>query len=656
MSFFSVSSFLPMPPWRSPRRMRVFWRLALLSMLFAASWGFSACGRNGVLTPELTDQDIQLTFLHTSDIHSRLLAYRLIPARTDLELGLTGEGPFGGVARMATILRRERAKSDRVLYLDSGDLYQGAPIFNVFLGEAEARSLGFLDIDAYVLGNHDFDNGGLVLTQQLARFSTYPTLAANYIPMNDSRFRTPEELRKLMQPYALFNLKGLRVAVIGLANTSSLNSLAEGGNSLGLTAGEQNETTQRYINLVKDQVDLLVVLTHIGLTEDEELITGYYRAEKVVGVFEKTGDSIIERRWVEGVRHLDVIVGGHHHVVLNPPKTLVDHDNREVLLVHSGAFAKYVGRADIVIRNGEVLSHRFRAIPITADIKEDPDMLRMLEPYILTMNQRIDTTRVFAYAPMLVPRFGRGTGDSSLGNLVSDAMKVRRRVEADFALTNSLGIRTDLQPGPVSLEQFYEIFPFENTVTTLFVSGNEVQELMNFVTERSTGRGCQSQAQIAGMSFVMNCGASPPRADLICIGGNKNPLCTADTPADKPCFDPLATEGQRSCLYGSPIIRDSSYKLAANDYIANGGSGFRILQRNTTQFNTRVSIRDALIEYIEGLPNCSVWLASQEEARRADGRAPLTEEEKEKLVPPAYRNLPCIVGAEDGRIRRRLTE
>ncbi|MCB9644215.1 MAG: bifunctional metallophosphatase/5'-nucleotidase [Myxococcales bacterium] len=636
------------------KAVRVVARLVGLFGLLGAGLALVACGREGYAPPNLTDKDVHLTVLHTSDIHSRVLSYRLVPARTDRELGLDGDGPFGGIARIASILRDERAKADRVLYVDSGDLFQGAPIFNVFQGEVEARALSNLQIDAYVLGNHDFDNGGLILSRQLAWFSSYPVLAANYIPMNDSRRETSEELRRILQPYTIFNVRGLRVGVIGLANTSSLNSLAEGGNSLGYNASEQNETLQRYINLIKDRVDLVMALTHIGLTEDEHLVGGYYRSDEIKGVNPTSQETIIERKWIEGVRGLDVIMGGHHHVVLNPPKNLLDPDDRDVLLVHSGAFAKFVGRADLVVRNGEIVSHRFNAIGVTNTIKEDPDMLRMLEPYIFGLNQQIDTTRIFAFAPFLVPRFGRGTGDSSLGNLVSESMQVRRRVEADFALTNSLGIRTDLQPGPVSLEQFYEIFPFENTVTTLFVSGKEVQELLDFVTERSTGRGCQSQAQIAGMSFVMNCGANPPRADLICIGANRNPRCTADTPANTVCYDPLATEGKRTCLWGEPVEPFSSYKLAANDYIANGGSGFRVLQRNTTQRNTGVSLRDALVEYIEGLPDCNKWLLTVDEERKKEGRSPLTDEEKEKLVPTQYRTLPCILGAEDGRIRRRL--
>ena len=45
------------------------------------------------------------------------------------------------------------------------------------------------------------------------------------------------------------------------------------------------------------------------------------------------------------------------------------------------------------------------------------------------------------------------------------------------------------------------------------------------------------------------------------------------------------------------------YRVAVNDYIASGGSGFAVLKRNTTKFNTGISLRDALIDYIRTLPN-----------------------------------------------------
>src|SRR5262249_19497928 len=96
-------------------------------------------------------------------------------------------------------------------------------------------------------------------------------------------------------------------------------------------------------------------------------------------------------------------------------------------------------------------------------------------------------------------------GDSPLGNLISTAMWLRLGIQTDFSLTNSTGIRTDLVPGPVTVEQMYNIFPFHNSITKMQLSGQEVQDLFDFVARRSAGRGCVSQAQIAGARVRINC-------------------------------------------------------------------------------------------------------------------------------------------------------
>src|SRR6185436_19595303 len=92
-----------------------------------------------------------------------------------------------------------------------------------------------------------------------------------------------------------------------------------------------------------------------------------------------------------------------------------------------------------------------------------------------------------------------------LGNLIATAMWLRLGIQTDFSLTNSTGIRTDLVPGPVTVEQMFNIFPFDNSITKMNLSGVEVQELMDFVARRGAGRGCVSQIQIAGARMVVDC-------------------------------------------------------------------------------------------------------------------------------------------------------
>ncbi|MCP3103157.1 bifunctional metallophosphatase/5'-nucleotidase [Myxococcus sp. K15C18031901] len=629
----------------------------------------------------LEGQEVRLTLLHTSDIHSRLIPYDFAPLKTDQDLGLVPEaGPFGGATRIAAILKREREKGERVLHLDSGDCFQGAPIFNLNTGEAEFRFLSQARLDAAVVGNHEFDAGALNFTEQAKRYASFPLLAANY-QWNDWRQNGSNETALETSPYTIRNIKGVRVGVIGMANISSLNSIVEGGNSLQATPLEQNEVVRAYVALLRPVTDLIVIVSHLGLTEDQDVIQGYEayyeygrarsfirRANSPWQVLEWFGpegeENSVVRVFIPGVSGVDVILGGHLHVVLNPPQLLNDPSGRKVVLAHSGAFAKYVGRLELVVKmpdhkgegeGGEVISQDYRVFPVdglwcndamrkyrydssifwedgqfistpsvraaidACKTQEDRMTTQLLQPYIIGMDMRLQLTNIFAYAPTDVARRNNSTGgDSPLGNIAADSMRKRRRVEAQMALTNSLGIRDNLYAGVVSQESMFNVFPFENTINIMYLSGKEMQEMFDFVAERSSERGCVSQAQVSGAKFTMDC-AQVQLNDLRIPC--KRPLAGADCPAENreghaawQCIEDESTApGEGRCyanpgtdieIGGKPLNPFGTYRVAVNDYIAKGGSGFNVLKRNTTRQETGISLRDSLIGYMQDFCTC----------------------------------------------------
>lgn len=188
-------------------------------------------------------------------------------------------------------------------------------------------------------------------------------------------------------------------------------------------------------------MDVIVVASHLGLDEDEG------QAASMV-------DDLNETLPVDNV---DVILGGHLHIVTNPPKilqhTAADAPNT-TFLVHSGAFAKYVGRIDLVVHIGTDNSQAatrsrctaiaLQDIPIdskidingTPLIPDDPDVAALLWPYSVKINQDIDLNGVFAYVSATTAGSTDGTnvagtiarndssgGDSQLGNLVARSME-----------------------------------------------------------------------------------------------------------------------------------------------------------------------------------------------------------------------------------------
>ncbi len=661
-------------------------RRALLAGAAAAALSTAGCN-NPPPTPELHGQ-VHVTFLHTADIHSRLFPYDLQLGEVDAGLGLGASGAIvnvGGAARVSHVVGRERARADRVLHLDGGDSFQGAPVFNFFSGEAEVRTLSAMGSDASLIANHEFDRGALNLGIQLQRWANFPVLCANY-QFEDPSTPGASPLGSIVKPFTVFDLEGLKVGVIGMGNLSSLTSIFDTSNRLGITPLNTTETAQFYVDLLRPQVDLVVVLSHLGLDVDETMI--------------------------QTTSGIDVVLGGHNHIVLQPPKRvpdcsagsdangsyiLVDAPQsgevdvgchldsdcgsngvcfggtvsiamgtglckakrycqpRDVILQHSGAFAKYVGRNDIIVSNDpvdlpakggpcttdtdcagvsatstcigagaaakrqcstydpldgfEVISHDYQLFPVTEQTPQDPVVASLLEPYSQSLDALGNLSLLVGYALDGSDRNSTGGGDSPLGNMISTAMWLRLGIQTDFALTNTTGIRTDLVPGPVTVEQMYNIFPFDNAITKMELSGYEVQELFDFVARRSATRGCISQVQVAGMRVVMNCSlvgpadesqGNPGLATQIFIGTyfdshNQPVRCMSDN--DCPDALPNQCDPVEGVCY-QPIQPIASYELATSDYLAAGGSGFIVLQRNTTQNDTYVEQRDALVDYI----------------------------------------------------------
>lgn len=605
--------------------------------------------------PDLVGQDIRLTFVHTSDIHSRLFPYTFNPNSFDREDGLQ-VAPFGGIARMATLAKKIRASTQRSLWLDSGDCFQGAPVFNMFKGEAEMRSLSLAGMDAAVLGNHEFDLGAKNLFEQIDNWAGFPVLAANYAwddPPPGSVNADGRSLRDVIAPFTIFNVKGVRVAVIGMGNTSTITSIYEGGNSLGFRPIDDEDALSRWVAIVRPVVDVVVVVSHLGLDEDEGLTSSQVNDP----------NEVFQQGTLAGV---DLILGGHLHIVTDPPKLIPNDDQgHQTILVHSGAFAKFVGRLDVVVKIGSnnadpanrsrITSFSFDNIPVDSKvcdgrpcIPEDPEVANLMWPYSVKINQEIDLGGVFAYIAQptdtRIVRSDPSGGDSQLGNLVARSMQLQPSVQAEFAVTNSLGIRADFDAGALTTEQMFNVFPFENTVTVMYLSGEEVQEMLDFVAVRSSQRGCRTQAQVSGIAFDMVCsGACGPNGERgacakniaignSCRGGN------ADGPID---FGRCAA-----------LVPTALYRVAVNDYIAAGGSGFDVLKRNTSKQDTGVSLRDGLRVFLNTRGSCN---GPDGLADTADDIVDATDTQTpQRTVRQRYGNISCLdatVEPHDGRIR-----
>ncbi len=271
----------------------------------------------------------RLTILHTNDQHSRIEPFDHTGGRN------AGKGGF---ARRAALIEKIRSQEPQVLLLDSGDIFQGTPYFNLFGGELEFKLMSMMKYDASTMGNHDFDNGleGFLKVQPHAKF---PFLCSNY-DFSDTL------LEGRTEPYRVFNKGGIKIGVFGL-----------GIKLEGLVGKKQYQETKyldpieianhysTFLRLVKN-CDLVVCLSHLGYE---------YKGET------KISDVVLAQK----TRGIDLILGGHTHTFLDEPKTFLNSEHKEVLVNQVGFAGLMLGRIDFEFdQKKSIKSISYSSLPI----------------------------------------------------------------------------------------------------------------------------------------------------------------------------------------------------------------------------------------------------------------------------------------------------
>ncbi len=516
----------------------------------------------------------ELVLIHTADLHSHLFPEPTLIGKADAARGLgtyAQVSAIGGFARIATLVRGVRQSTEHSLYLDSGDLIEGTAAFTAFGGEPEMRALSALRPDAVALGNHDLDPGAADFVDMHRKFANFPLLAANYSAPGTALGRT-------FTASIVLDASGVRVGVIGVANPTSPGGLASDDNPYGIVLAPTASAVQAEIDTLRPSVDVVVAISHLGLDADESLISA--------------------------TSGLDVVLGGHQHLTIDEPIERWDCaaalqaergcSARRVILVHSGALGRYVGRVDLAVAPAdpgsamdpidglEVTSATHTLLPVSTDVAEDPALGALLEPYRARLSAAgFDTLLAFALGP--VERYGVTGGDSPLGNLIADA--VRARAGADFAILNTTGIRADLPPGALSKSAFVSALPFADTLSLVSVTGAQLNTLLDKQAQVAKSRSCESPLQISGFAWSITCPAGAPRA-----------VSLVSTPAEPPA---------RPSGPDRALDPGASYSLVTTDYLADGGSGFDALAEVASRRELEADPLDVLLDAVSKLPGCA---------------------------------------------------
>ncbi len=254
-------------------------------------------------------ETVQLTILHTNDVHSRIEPFPMDGSRNQ---GL------GGVARRAALIKNIRAEQKNVLLLDAGDIFQGTPYFNMFGGELEFKLMSDMGYDAATMGNHDFDNGIAGFVKQLPH-AKFPFLVSNYDFSNT-------DLKGRTQPYKIFKKQGIRIGVFGLG--LELKGMVDKKNYEDTVYQDPIVKGNEMASFLKNDkhCDMVICLSHLGYK---------YKDNKV-------SDQVLAK----STRNIDLIIGGHTHTFLKAPETVMNQDGKPTTINQVGFAGINLGRLD----------------------------------------------------------------------------------------------------------------------------------------------------------------------------------------------------------------------------------------------------------------------------------------------------------------------
>jgi len=437
-----------------------------------------------------------LVILHTNDTHAHLMPF----TRDD-------GTPAGGAAARAALIARERDPNVPTLLLDGGDVFQGTPFFNFFRGVPDYRAMSIMGYDAGTIGNHDLDDGPAAWLRTSRAEAKFGILSANVFVAADSSWadglgpvpddyvhrprwvggmKVPEgtRLRFLAPASVIREVSGIKVALFGLT-TDEITQIVEVKRNAGVAVDDPIAIAREVVPELRKKADVVILMSHLGLDEDEDL------ADRVPGI--------------------DLIVGGHSHTKLTRPVLVrngTDNGYHGTVILQAGYRGEFLGRAVLFLKDGQPVRFAGGLLPVLPSEGEDQRILTLLRPYADSI--RTEMGRPVFHTEERIPSTGLRDGETALGNFVADV--IRETGGADLAIVNSGGIRAGFPQGAVTVGDVYTTLPFDNSVVTLTMPGWQIRELLDFVSER-LGKG--GFAQVSGVAFVIH----GDRASYIRVGG-----------------------------------------------------------------------------------------------------------------------------------------
>ena len=513
-------------------------------------------------------QPFQLTVAHVNDHHSHLLPMERTALVVD---GETHRVETGGFARVATQIESIRANNENVLALHAGDAITGTLFYTLFDGAADAALMNLVCFDAFALGNHEFDNGDAGLKRFLDALSLSScgtvVLGANVEPEVGVSPLTPKTHWDSFKPYAVYDMGGERVGIIGLDIAIKTKNSSQPDKTTMFA--DEYETAQYYINELRGLgIEKIGLLTHIQYRNDLTL------AERLPAV--------------------DFVIGGDSHTLLGDygrfglpsvgpyPMQVTNADGGQVCIAHAWQYSQVVGELAITFDGDQVADcggqahflvaedapEALQKLPQFSAVKEHPDAVAMIAQYqtkldeltqqvIGMVNERLCIKRM---GPLMSAECGMGR-QSDAHRVVAEAF-LASAPQADFALQNGGGVRREINAGELTVADAYSLLPFANTLVEIQITGAEVKQVLE-------------QALSYAISAGGSDGAYPHGADIR--------------------FDVDMTQADGERVSGLEVLteagwqrlqEDTTYTMITNSFLAAGNDGWALLGELSAQGRT----------------------------------------------------------------------
>jgi 5'-nucleotidase len=509
---------------------------------------------------------ISLSVAHLTAQRSSTFTISVI-ATSDLHGGVLPRGERGGLALLGGYVRNLRAARMRdgggVLLVDSGDMFQGTLESNLNEGAAVVAAYNALGYAAAAIGNHEFDYGpvGPDETAQKpgedprgalkarAASARFPILAANTI---DDATGQPVTWTNV-KPSTLMDVRGVKIGLVGVT-TPDTPALTIGANVIGLTFAPLVPVITREAAALRARgASVVIVLAHAGgrctKLDDPENLSSCDQMAEIVRVARELPPGLV-----------DLIAAGHTHQAMA-------HDVSGIAIVEAYSTGRSFSRVDLMVNRstGTVAGRRIfptqdlcgreEAATRTCDPGAPPGAVRVPARYENRL-VRPDAAVAAAIAPavrraagvknqpigvLLETRFARGDqqSETALADLVADGT-LAAVPGADVAVNNGGSLRTDLPAGPLTYGAVYEVYPFDNRIVTLRLTGEQLTRVIAYSLERKVGP--FELLPIAGFKVDARCEGSMLRVTL------------------------TRSSGMR-------IGADEKLTVATSDFIAGGGDG-----------------------------------------------------------------------------------